>query len=253
MEVGGVPKRLWMYAIVLLMLPCLLHLCVTLASSFANTWFTAKTLGFTSKPWGAESRWASINTGNLPQVFAPYFAQISSYNWLGHSPIPWPFAALALMVSFPLMLLLLPTTLGMVKVRRSHIARAAVYGVAPLTFMLALTVIIAFLMSAGKATQIAIARAPGQQARWIESWMQEVSAFYPLYRGVYYRLGNLPEHVYHWLIIAWYLVYWYCVLAIGWRIEQKERHRIYLAITIPALLACVWVMLMVPGFGRAIF
>jgi hypothetical protein len=134
----------------------------------------------------------------------------------------------------PFVLVCLPWTRARSKVRFTHILRALTYALAPVTALLTLSLAISIL------THTYHLLGTGQIWR-DQPWFTRLD---PLVASGSFGFGvTMP---FHWACLAWYLVYWWCVLKRGWRMD--DHRKVFFATLIPALLLASTLLLLVPGF-----
>jgi hypothetical protein len=142
---------------------------------------------------------------------------------LRHAPA-FILGPLAASIMIPLVLLCLPDTRRLARVRSVHVARAAVYGFAWLIPMLLLK----------SLNQI------GEAVTWI-AWSQRGPATTrraPPAFGAYNDVYSFIRHtwvIWLLLVLAWLAAWWWCALRTGWRL--KEYDKVMRALIIIGLLA----------------
>lgn len=125
---------------------------------------------------------------------------------------PLYFGVFAASVGWPLLLLVLPETRRRAKVRKVHVLRASVYGLAWLAVHLSLLLISALMGMLGGDWFVSLAmRGP------VIDFLEEASLWYGLF------------------LAAWIGAWWWFVLAWGFQIQRPTLH--WLVLLLPTLLA----------------
>jgi len=144
----------------------------------------------------------------------------------------WPAVIVAMIAMPPFVLLCLPWTRARSKIRFAHVVRAAAYATAPAVALVAWSFVISLLVAFYQQSAV---------NPWSQPWFIKLD---PLIATGRYGFGvTMP---FHWVCLAWYLFYWWCVLKTGWRMD--DHRKVYVAIIIPALLLACILLLLSPGF-----
>lgn len=250
-------KRLIIYALIVVFMPILFHYGIHAASVFVNN-------ALTTVPGGLHGSWIApiqitarrVPPTSLDLVLAPFTEVYIWWPRFESRGIPWLLVMPALTIIFPIMLLAVSTTMRSHKVRFEHVLRASIYALGPLALTMAVASVILLVVSLDLAANIFVSKF------WYPRNFQNANLFmritepiatwlgskYPLYVTNWEVRTSSARHLYHWLLIPWYFMYWYCVLRFGWRIDAPSRGRIYLALAIPAMLATALALLSTPGF-----
>jgi hypothetical protein len=204
--------------------------------------------------WALGSLTAHVIGSTTPGPIRPPFVPSLAYYWIwpeedlmyrrfswSHDPVrslpvafTGPFAAGLLA---PAVLLLLPDTRRLAKVRWVHVLRAAVYG-------MSWTVPVLGLRGACRAFlalhNLGLTRTRWSAAAMSSGWIQATEAIVGLAHGFWLL----------WLAVfmAWIMAWWLFALRVGWRVE--EHRRVFWAMMVPAWLgAALALAVSEDGFG----
>lgn len=225
LEVAPRLWRLFWYVVISLIVLSLAHPAVAIISRawwyFANATGAARFSGKRfATPWGE----LDLACRDFMQN-APFYVGAIKH-------LLWPAIAVAMIFMPPFVLMCLPWTRARSKVRFAHVVRAAVYAIAPVIALLTWSWLIGLLV----AIYQQVSSNP-----WNSPWFGILDPFTPT--GTYGFGFTMP---FHWACLAWYLLYWWCVLTNGWRMDDYRK--VYVAIIVPSLLLGFILLLLSPGF-----
>jgi hypothetical protein len=238
LELRPRPRRILLSLALLLATFFLLHAIMGIAGRFGMFYLNPNTVG----------RWATTKF-TTPAAVAKYSLDWFIVDWkrtflfdggpeaYGSTLCAWmgPFVGFTLMP--PFMLLCLPWTRAISKVRKVHIARAAIYVFAPLVLLLAIILVC-------DAVRYISALAGWYRSDFHYGISGPLRVVHPLFHGFNYRFGQASTF-YAITLFLWYLIYWYQVLRHGWR--MADYRPVYIALIIPAILLTLLILVLIPG------